>query len=136
MYPIDLSSHSLIIIADIVLFDCRILFVYDVSVCLGKTLLARAVANATEATYIRVIGSELVQKYVGEGARMVRELFQMARSKKAWSAEGTTTSICNMNVYANVHYSYCCPLIPLMLTVCLDCFAGLCWLLLCVIVVL
>eukprot|EP01104_Vermistella_antarctica_P014944 TRINITY_DN47_c0_g1_i1.p1 TRINITY_DN47_c0_g1~~TRINITY_DN47_c0_g1_i1.p1 ORF type:complete len:433 (-),score=121.38 TRINITY_DN47_c0_g1_i1:179-1477(-) len=49
----------------------------------GKTLLARAVANRTDATFIRVIGSELVQKYVGEGARMVRELFQMARSKKA-----------------------------------------------------
>eukprot|EP00457_Paulinella_chromatophora_P004107 gb/GEZN01004117.1/.p1 GENE.gb/GEZN01004117.1/~~gb/GEZN01004117.1/.p1 ORF type:complete len:508 (-),score=97.98 gb/GEZN01004117.1/:101-1624(-) len=49
----------------------------------GKTLLARAVANATDACFIRVIGSELVQKYVGEGARMVRELFQMARSKKA-----------------------------------------------------
>jgi 26S proteasome regulatory subunit T1 len=49
----------------------------------GKTLLARAVANRTDATFIRVIGSELVQKYVGEGARMVRELFQMARQKKA-----------------------------------------------------
>merc|ERR1711991_903224 len=49
----------------------------------GKTLSARAVANRTDATFIRVIGSELVQKYVGEGARMVRELFQMARSKKA-----------------------------------------------------
>jgi 26S proteasome regulatory subunit T1 len=49
----------------------------------GKTLIARAVANRTDATFIRVIGSELVQKYVGEGARMVRELFQMARSKKA-----------------------------------------------------
>ncbi len=48
----------------------------------GKTLLARAVANRTDACFIRVIGSELVQKYVGEGARMVRELFQMARSKK------------------------------------------------------
>lgn len=44
---------------------------------------ARAVANRTDACFIRVIGSELVQKYVGEGARMVRELFQMARSKKA-----------------------------------------------------
>ena len=32
---------------------------------------------------VRVIGSELVQKYVGEGARMVRELFEMARTKKA-----------------------------------------------------
>ena len=48
-----------------------------------KTLLARAVANRTDACFIRVIGSELVQKYVGEGARLVRELFQMARSKKA-----------------------------------------------------
>jgi 26S proteasome regulatory subunit T1 len=49
----------------------------------GKTLCARAVANRTDATFIRVIGSELVQKYVGEGARMVRELFEMARSKRA-----------------------------------------------------
>jgi 26S proteasome regulatory subunit T1 len=49
----------------------------------GKTLLARAVANRTDACFIRVIGSELVQKYIGEGARMVRELFQMAKSKKA-----------------------------------------------------
>merc|ERR1712216_866661 len=49
----------------------------------GKTLCARAVANRTDACFIRVIGSELVQKYVGEGARMVRELFTMARSKRA-----------------------------------------------------
>ena len=49
----------------------------------GKTLSARAVANRTDACFIRVIGSELVQKYVGEGARMVRELFEMARTKKA-----------------------------------------------------
>ncbi|KAM0675078.1 26S protease regulatory subunit 7 [Gurleya vavrai] len=49
----------------------------------GKTLLARAVANRTDACFIRVIGSELVQKYVGEGARMVREIFELARSKKA-----------------------------------------------------
>lgn len=48
----------------------------------GKTLSARAVANRADATFIRVIGSELVQRYVGEGARMVRELFSMARSKK------------------------------------------------------
>ena len=40
----------------------------------GKTLLARAVANRTDACFIRVIGSELVQKYVGEGARMVSGL--------------------------------------------------------------
>ncbi|CAG9316294.1 unnamed protein product [Blepharisma stoltei] len=49
----------------------------------GKTLAARAVANRTDACFIRVIGSELVQRYVGEGARMVREIFQMAKSKKA-----------------------------------------------------
>ncbi|RWS24952.1 26S protease regulatory subunit 7-like protein [Leptotrombidium deliense] len=49
----------------------------------GKTLCARAVANKTEACFIRVIGSELVQKYIGEGARMVRELFRIARMKKA-----------------------------------------------------
>ena len=49
----------------------------------GKTLTARAIANRTDACFIRCIGSELVQKYIGEGARMVRELFQMARSKKA-----------------------------------------------------
>ncbi|KAJ2310090.1 26S proteasome regulatory subunit 7, partial [Coemansia sp. RSA 2702] len=49
----------------------------------GKTLCARAVANRTDATFICVIGSELVQRYVGEGARMVRDLFEMARTKKA-----------------------------------------------------
>lgn len=49
----------------------------------GKTLVARAVANRTDACFIRVIGSELVQRYVGEGARMVRELFTLARTKKA-----------------------------------------------------
>src|SRR5213594_332858 len=47
----------------------------------GKTLLAKAVANRTQATFIRFVGSELVQKYIGEGARLVRELFQMAREK-------------------------------------------------------
>ncbi|KAK8086581.1 26S proteasome subunit P45 family protein [Apiospora phragmitis] len=46
----------------------------------GKTLLARAVAHHTDCKFIRVSGSELVQKYIGEGSRMVRELFVMARS--------------------------------------------------------
>ncbi|KAI8844517.1 26S protease regulatory subunit 8 [Chytriomyces hyalinus] len=45
----------------------------------GKTLLARAVAHHTDCRFIRVSGSELVQKYIGEGSRMVRELFIMAR---------------------------------------------------------
>ncbi|MDH7594496.1 MAG: proteasome-activating nucleotidase [Methanomicrobiales archaeon] len=47
----------------------------------GKTLLARAVAHSTSAHFIRVIGSELVQKYIGEGARLVRELFELAKEK-------------------------------------------------------
>ena len=47
----------------------------------GKTLLARAVAHHTDCSFIRVQGSELVQKYIGEGARLVRELFIMAREK-------------------------------------------------------
>jgi len=45
----------------------------------GKTLLARAVAHHTDCVFIRVTGGELVQKYIGEGSRMVRELFVMAR---------------------------------------------------------
>ncbi|KAI5187068.1 26S proteasome regulatory subunit T6 [Nematocida homosporus] len=45
----------------------------------GKTLLARAVAHHTQCRFIRVSGSELVQKYIGEGSRLVRELFVMAR---------------------------------------------------------
>merc|ERR1719211_796786 len=45
----------------------------------GKTLLARAVAHHTDCTFIRVSGTELVQKFIGEGSRMVRELFVMAR---------------------------------------------------------
>ena len=43
--------------------------------------MAKAVANATQATFIRLVGSELVQKYIGEGARLVRELFQLAKEK-------------------------------------------------------
>ena len=47
----------------------------------GKTILAKAVANSTDATFLRVVGSEFVQKYIGEGARLVRELFEMAKNK-------------------------------------------------------
>jgi len=47
----------------------------------GKTLLAKAVAHETNAHFMRVVGSELVQKYIGEGARLVRELFDLARKK-------------------------------------------------------
>jgi 26S proteasome regulatory subunit T2 len=44
----------------------------------GKTLLAKAVANQTSATFLRVIGSELIQKYLGDGPKLVRELFRVA----------------------------------------------------------
>ena len=44
----------------------------------GKTLLAKAVANSTSATFLRVVGSELIQKYLGEGPKLVRELFRVA----------------------------------------------------------
>ncbi len=45
----------------------------------GKTMLAKAVAHETDATFIRMAGSELVQKFIGEGARLVRDLFELAR---------------------------------------------------------
>merc|ERR1712072_1011110 len=45
----------------------------------GKTLLAKAVANQTSATFLRVVGSELIQKYLGEGPKLVREMFRVAQ---------------------------------------------------------
>ncbi|MCX9014837.1 MAG: proteasome-activating nucleotidase [Candidatus Methanoperedens sp.] len=47
----------------------------------GKTLIAKAVANRAKATFIRMSASELVQKYIGEGARLVRDVFDIARDK-------------------------------------------------------
>ncbi len=47
----------------------------------GKTLLAKAVANSTDATFIEVVGSELVQKFIGEGAKLVKDIFTLARKK-------------------------------------------------------
>jgi proteasome regulatory subunit len=44
----------------------------------GKTMLAKAVANQTDATFIKMAGSELVQKFIGEGAKLVRDLFELA----------------------------------------------------------
>merc|ERR1712169_78874 len=44
----------------------------------GKTLFAKAVANQTSATFLRIVGSELIQKYLGDGPRLVRQLFQTA----------------------------------------------------------
>jgi proteasome regulatory subunit len=45
----------------------------------GKTMLAKAVANHTDATFIKMAGSELVHKFIGEGAKLVRDLFELAR---------------------------------------------------------
>jgi len=45
----------------------------------GKTMMAKAVANATTASFISVVGSEFVQKYLGEGPRMVRDVFRLAK---------------------------------------------------------
>lgn len=45
----------------------------------GKTMMAKAIAGETDATFIRVVGSEFVQKYLGEGSKMVRDVFKMAR---------------------------------------------------------
>jgi len=45
----------------------------------GKTLLAKAVANETSATFLRVVGSELIQKYLGDGPKLVREMFRLAQ---------------------------------------------------------
>jgi proteasome regulatory subunit len=48
----------------------------------GKTMLAKAVANETDATFIKMAGSELVQKFIGEGARLVRDLFELAEERE------------------------------------------------------
>jgi len=47
----------------------------------GKTLLAKAVASSTNSTFIEIVGSELVQKFIGEGAKLVKEIFALAREK-------------------------------------------------------
>lgn len=47
----------------------------------GKTLLAKAVAASTNSTFIEIVGSELVQKFIGEGAKLVKEIFELAREK-------------------------------------------------------
>ena len=47
----------------------------------GKTMLAKAVASSTNSTFIELVGSELVQKFIGEGAKLVKEVFQLAREK-------------------------------------------------------
>ena len=48
----------------------------------GKTMLAKAVANESDATFIKMAGSELVRKFIGEGARLVRDLFELAAERE------------------------------------------------------
>ncbi len=48
----------------------------------GKTLLAKAVATATNSTFIEIVGSELVQKFIGEGSKLVKEVFELARERE------------------------------------------------------
>ena len=80
----------------------------------GKTLLARAVAHHTDCTFIRVSGSELVQKYIGEGSRMVRELFVMARFNLLPSQSPFPHAPCHrMQSQALIHLQLCTPLRPL-----------------------
>jgi proteasome regulatory subunit len=47
----------------------------------GKTLLAKAIANSTNATFIEIVGSEIVQKFIGDGAKLIKEIFQLAKAK-------------------------------------------------------
>jgi proteasome regulatory subunit len=47
----------------------------------GKTILAKAVANSTNTTFIEIVGSEIVQKFIGDGAKLIKEIFQLAKSK-------------------------------------------------------
>ncbi len=60
------------------LFGC-FKFAYLIVTGTGKTMLVKAVAHHTTASFIRVVGSEFVQKYLGEGPRMVRDVFRLAR---------------------------------------------------------
>ena len=68
-----------------ILFSVCICIYLNIATCVdfllwvkGKTLLAKAVANQTSATFLRVVGSELIQKYLGDGPKLVRELFRVA----------------------------------------------------------
>ncbi len=49
----------------------------------GKTLLARACAKNTDAVFLKLAGTSLVQMYIGDGAKMVRDAFDLAREKSA-----------------------------------------------------
>jgi len=74
----------------------------------GKTLLAKAVAASTNSTFIEVVGSELVQKFIGEGAKLVKEIFELARKYNGeFILSGAPMTNCGWNeVYNNGYYIY------------------------------
>lgn len=47
----------------------------------GKTLMARACAAQTQATFLKLAGPQLVQMFIGDGAKMVRDAFELAKEK-------------------------------------------------------
>merc|ERR1719476_732078 len=73
---LPLTNHELY--AQIGIDPPRGVLMYGPPGC-GKTMLAKAVAHHTTASFIRVVGSEFVQKYLGEGPRMVRDVFRLAK---------------------------------------------------------
>lgn len=75
----------------------------------GKTLLAKAVANQTSATFLRVVGSELIQKYLGDGPKMVRELFRVAEEHAPVSSFIGIEGCVLVKKYCSVciHFSVC-----------------------------
>jgi hypothetical protein len=74
----------------------------------GKTLLAKAVANQTSATFLRVTGSELIQKYLGDGPKLVRELFRVAEEQARHSPRLTLAKYAVWATSCGAQAPVCC----------------------------
>jgi len=74
----------------------------------GKTLLAKAVANQTSATFLRVVGSELIQKYLGEGPKLVREMFRVADEMAPSIVFIDEIDAIGTKRYENLYLNHCC----------------------------
>ena len=75
----------------------------------GKTLLAKAVANQTSATFLRIVGSELIQKYLGDGPKLVRELFRVAEEHAPSivfidEIDAIGTKRCIIQLFSRLHF--------------------------------
>ena len=81
----------------------------------GKTLLAKAVANQTSATFLRVVGSELIQKYLGDGPKLVRELFRVAEEHAP-----SIVFIDEIDAIGTKRYVRLCSTCPLLTNILLD----------------